>query len=70
MTLSELISVLSAAFADQVGQCAIAVMITMTRTAQPAVVIALERSDCRDRHSRYRPTTARVIAPKTVNTFS
>jgi hypothetical protein len=41
----------------------------MTRIAQPAVVTALERSDCRDLQRRYRPTTARVMLPKTVKTF-
>ena len=32
-----------------------------------AVVMALLMSDCRERHSRYRPMTARVIVPNTVH---
>jgi hypothetical protein len=55
--------------AAHVGHEAIAVTPTMTRMAQPAVVIAALMSDCRERHSRYMPTTARVIAPNTVNTL-
>src|SRR4051812_31158702 len=70
MTLSEPISVLSARLADHVGQDAIAVMTTMTRTAQAAVVIALDRSDWRERHSRYSPTMGSGIAPDTGKNLS
>ncbi len=68
-TPSVVTSVLSAMFADQVGQAAIAVTTTMMSSAQPAVVMALLMSDWRERHSRYSPTMARVIVPKTVKTL-
>ena len=56
--------------AERTGQAAIAVTATITRIAQPAVVIAAPMSDWRERQSRYSPTTASVMTPKTLNTFS
>jgi hypothetical protein len=38
--------------ADRTGHAAIAVTVTMTSSAQPAVVVALPMSACRDRQIR------------------
>ena len=69
-TPSVLTSVLSAMFADRTGHAAIAVTATMTRIAQPAVVIAAPMSAWRDRQIRYSPTMPSVMTPKTLKTFS
>src|SRR5262245_11024433 len=67
-TLSPVTRDWSATLAERNGHAAMAVTATIRRTAQQAVVIALLMSDWRERQSRYRPTTPRVMVPKTVNT--
>ncbi len=59
----------SAQLAAWTGQRATAVTRTRISTAHAVVVTALFMSAWRLRHSRYRPTTPTVTAPKIVKTW-
>src|SRR3954449_8347744 len=69
-TPSVVIKLWSARLADFTGHAAIAVTATITRIAQPAVVVAAPMSAWRERQRRYRPTIASVMTPNTLKTFS